>query len=185
MSNGLPGEIGGAATFRCYTLGPISEGEQYVFELAMRSGASTLVKVTGLLGVLLFPWIAANVYDYWAGRTVIWPAPSAANPIHITEASYGLSCRNSAPPAGQANRVKQGNATAAIARLCENALESCTFTADVGDLGDPAPGCAKDLSVSWRCSADSQDRQLRVPEEAHGKSVTLACWAGRSPQARR
>src|SRR5262249_33723640 len=111
----------------------------------MRSGASTLLKVTGLLGIVLFPWIAANVYNYWAGQSVLWPAPSASNLIHITEATYGLSCRDFAPRGGQANRVKQGNATAVVARVCENALESCSFSADVHHFGDPAPGCAKDL----------------------------------------
>ena len=141
----------------------------------MRSGGSMLVKIAGLLGIALFPWIAINVYHYWIGQTLVWPAPEAPNLIRVTEATYGLNCDGVAVLPGQVNRLKQGNATAQIARICDNAIEDCTFIVDVRDLGDPAPGCAKDLRISWRCSRNDKGHRLRVAEEAHTKSVTLAC----------
>jgi len=144
----------------------------------MRSGSSTLLKITGLLGVTLVSfWIALRIFDYWDRSTTdsARPVPSAPNIIHITEATYGLNCRGFTVAPGQVNRVKEGNATAPIARLCESAIEDCSFIADVRELGDPAPGCPKDLSIAWRCSRDDEPHRLHVAEEAHSKRVKIMC----------
>jgi hypothetical protein len=35
--------------------------------------------------------------------------------------------------------------------------------------------CAKELAVSWRCSAGERERRSSIPAEALGKSLTLSC----------
>jgi hypothetical protein len=54
-------------------------------------------------------------------------------------------------------------------------MDDCNFVADTRDLGDPAPGCAKDLSITWRCSRDDKTHKLNVAGEAHSKPVALSC----------
>jgi hypothetical protein len=143
----------------------------------MRSGGSILWKITGLLGVTLASaWIALRMFDYWSSpTTAAWPVPPAPSMVHIVDATYGLSCQSFAVAPGLVNSVKPGNATAAVARICENAMDDCNFVADTRDLGDPAPGCAKDLSITWRCSLDDKTHKLQVAGEAHSKPVALSC----------
>jgi hypothetical protein len=106
-----------------------------------------------------------------------WAAepPSGNSAIQVTEASYGLNCSGFKPRPGIANTVKAGNATTTISELCDKALESCEFFADLGQMPDPAPGCDKDLSIKWRCGREPKINALRVPPRADGKLVSLRC----------
>jgi hypothetical protein len=67
------------------------------------------------------------------------------------------------------NSVKAGNATRTISEVCEKALETCEFFADLGQLPDPAPGCDKDLSVKWRCGSAETINSVRTAARADGK----------------
>ena len=99
-------------------------------------------------------------------------APALAGPngtVVVRSASYGVSC----------NAGLSGDATAAVAAFCDGA-DPCLFQVCVcGDnscaasapacLPDPAQGCSKDFSVTWRCSADAPawpNRSAYLPAEA-------------------
>ena len=95
--------------------------------------------------------------------------------IQVVEATYGLNCLGFKPRPGLVNAVKAGNATHTISDVCEKALETCEFFADLGQLPDPAPGCDKDLSVNWRCGSREKIKSVRASERADGKLVSLRC----------
>ncbi|HKH00920.1 MAG TPA: hypothetical protein VKB08_09400, partial [Bradyrhizobium sp.] len=56
---------------------------------------------------------------------------------------------------------------------------SCDYRVDVGILGDPAPGCAKEFSAQISCLAEAGNKSVksvRVPPEAGlGSQVQLGC----------
>jgi hypothetical protein len=131
----------------------------------------TLLKGMSALAVALASfWLTLKIMDNSAT-----PADPNADLIQVTEATYGMNCQGSAGPGGRANLVKAGNATAAIAKNCAEARESCAFVFNVNQIGDPAPGCGKDLSIGWRCGADETVHRLHVAAEAHSKSISLTC----------
>jgi hypothetical protein len=140
----------------------------------MRSSAGRiLLNIIALLGVTLASaWIALQVFEYWGSLPTASRTPS---PIRITEATYGMNCRGFRVAPGQANSVQEGNVTESIAKICEKAVGDCNFVVDVAQLRDPAPGCSKDLSISWHCGADEAVRRVYVGKEAHGKSVSIVC----------
>ena len=117
------------------------------------------------------------MFDYWNASTVGAGRPNVSSPnlIHIIEATYGMNCRGFTVGPGQVNRVKEGNATQTIAGLCDKAIDDCRFYFDFGVLGDPAPGCSKDLAISWRCGADEKVHGVRVAPEANSKLVAIVC----------
>lgn len=97
--------------------------------------------------------------------------------ITILESTYGASC----------NAGLAGDATAAVAAFC-NGKDPCPFWVCVcGDntcpagappcLPDPAQNCAKDFSVSWRCTADAAgfNRTMFIPAEADNELANLTC----------
>ena len=137
--------------------------------MSIRPGGRILFKVIGGLAVVLASfWLSLQIMDYWS-------LPPNASEIHILEATYGLNCRNFAVPTGQVNRVKPGNATGAALEPCGKATGSCSFTVDVGRMGDPAPGCRKDFLLQWRCGDLEKTRQLYIAEEANGKTALATC----------
>ena len=91
--------------------------------------------------------------------------------MRVIEATYGANCAASASPQ---NTVKKGNATASVAEICNFATE-CTFTVDVMRLGDPANGCGKDFTVTYKCSRSGDALTVGLPGEADGNSVRLKC----------
>jgi hypothetical protein len=95
--------------------------------------------------------------------------------IHVTEATYGLNCNGTTSNLGTINVVKPGNATADVAKTCDNQA-TCNYTV-TARLGDPANGCGKDFTVNWQCSADHAAHQVALPGEAASKSATIACPA--------
>jgi hypothetical protein len=125
--------------------------------------------VAALAVVLASFWIALEILDYLGT-----PADPNADRIEVTEASYGMNCQGSKGPNGQVNQVKAGNVTAVISKICTEARESCRFMFE-SSIGDPAPGCGKDLLIGWRCGADATVNQRHVAGEAHSKTILLAC----------
>jgi hypothetical protein len=114
-------------------------------------------------------WITLQLLDLWSD------APDR-NVIHVTEATYGMNCVGFVVPAGKGqNRVRKGNATSKVSEACEEVQFSCGFAIDVVQLSDPANGCGKDFSVSWRCGSSGILHRAEVPGEADGKHVFLGC----------
>ncbi|MBL6853209.1 MAG: hypothetical protein ISS15_00445 [Alphaproteobacteria bacterium] len=91
--------------------------------------------------------------------------PPAQNVITVTSATYGASCHQ-----------PNGNVTHFLADAC-NGKATCDYTVRYQTIGDPAPGCAKDFSVQWTCSAGQGGSQGAPAEAGFGSKVTLQCAA--------
>lgn len=107
----------------------------------------------------------------------LWSSATAADAgdIRITEATYGKNCEHYQPPPGNANQVRDGNATGSVAAACARATASCQYAVDVAKLGDPASGCGKDFLVNWRCGTGRTIRQAYLPAEGQGSVALIAC----------
>ena len=91
---------------------------------------------------------------------------AAAGTVTVVKALYGVNCK-----------AKNPDITAKVAAACKGA--TCSYKIDAfGATGDPAPGCAKDFTVEYRCSTGGSTRKASLPAEAHGKSVSLSCTSG-------
>jgi hypothetical protein len=133
-------------------------------------GRTLLVVMAAAAVVLASFWLTLKFLDYLAT-----PADPDADLIAVTEATYGMNCQGSVGPGGRVNQVQAGNATAAISKICAEARESCAFRVDVNQIGDSAPGCSKDMSISWRCGAEAMVHMVHVAAEAHSKNISLMC----------
>lgn len=87
----------------------------------------------------------------------------AGNVIHVTAATYGAICRQPA-----------GNVTKPLAAACDG-KSTCDYVVQYQVIGDPAPGCAKDFSVQWTCSAGPGGSATVPPEAGLGGKVSLQC----------
>ena len=94
-------------------------------------------------------------------------APSDLPPgsVRVEVATYGGNCAAS-----------PGNVTHILRNAC-NGLVRCLYELHVSKLGDPAPGCAKDFSVTWGCVkvADSGQRHVVPAEAGLGSVLALDC----------
>jgi hypothetical protein len=97
-----------------------------------------------------------------AGNLV--PAQSAER-IHVLSATYGRNC---GAPAG--------NATREITTNCEGNV-FCVYQIDVGVLGDPKNGCAKDFTAEFECGAGQELTAQVTPEAGFGSLLRLNCPA--------
>jgi hypothetical protein len=95
--------------------------------------------------------------------------------IVVTEATYGLNCKDHPVVPPYENWARAGNVTPAVARACDRKTGTCQFAVDVARLGDPAGGCSKDFLVAWRCGATGINKQARLAAEAHGRTVSISC----------
>jgi 4-amino-4-deoxy-L-arabinose transferase-like glycosyltransferase len=85
-------------------------------------------------------------------------------PISILAATLGANCR-AAP----------GNATEFVRASCEGRTGCGLWLADAR-LGDPAPGCAKDFEVRWRCGSEPGERRAALDAEPEpARVLALAC----------
>lgn len=135
--------------------------------------ARTVLSVIAGFAVLLGSfWITLAVLNYRAKAV-----DPDANLIQIAEATYGANCQSGVVFGRTVPLIKNGNATGPISETCTNSLDMCSFVVDVNQLGDPASGCSKDLSISWRCGADKTVHVLHVAPEAHGQRVFISCPA--------
>jgi hypothetical protein len=123
-------------------------------------------------------WATSAILSYLHGPTdeLNSPSGSASSAIEIVQATYGMNCKEFKPVPPAENRVKPGNVTAPVSAICTKGGGNC----DVGVLnmdwaGDPAPGCAKNFVVEWRCGGKDRVRQAQVDPEAIGKTVTISC----------
>jgi hypothetical protein len=106
----------------------------------------------------------------------------------------GTSCRSAACPIGEAPRPDGtcapalrfvsatwggscGAPTDVLAHVrarCEN-QRSCSYLVDPAALGDPAPACAEDYVVRWRCAFSGPIFESRVASPAAGASIPMTC----------
>ena len=129
-----------------------------------------LLKLTGGAAIVVASFFATlKALDTW------WPLDPTVNLIHIVAATYGAACQDFTPPSGAPNQVKIGNASEAVAKVCDQKDGRCEFHVDVGQLGDPAPGCGKDFAVGWRCGSAATVHQAAIAPEAHGQTALLTC----------
>ncbi len=140
----------------------------------MRSsiGRVLLVVIGGFAVVAISFFATMQILDYW-----LTPQDPTASVIHVVEATYGLACKDFAPPPGHANLVKVGNVTAALTSACDKAKTTCMFAVDAVKIGDPANGCGKDFIANWRCGSDQKVHQFYLTAEASGRSALLSCPA--------
>lgn len=140
----------------------------------MRSsiGRVLLIVAGGLIVVATSFFATMQLLDYW-----LTPPDPNASVIHVTEATYGLSCKDFTEQPPRVNLVKLGNATKVLAQACEAAKSSCAFAVDVNKIGDPADGCGKDFVASWRCGGDPKVHQFYLAAESNGRSALLSCPA--------
>lgn len=86
-----------------------------------------------------------------------------ANEVNVLTAWYGQSC-------GAAH----GNVTAHVKSRCDG-RQVCLYGVDAPSLGDPAPGCAKNLIVVFACQGQTAVRLSQLQAEANGRTLVLAC----------
>ena len=96
--------------------------------------------------------------------------------ITILDASYGINCNSSL----------SGALTSTVASYC-NDLEKCEYSICICKwdtcpptptcINDPASDCAKDLHITWKCTADvpNSNRTLYIPSEADRRIAFLTC----------
>ena len=84
--------------------------------------------------------------------------------IKVVTGSYGNNCG-----------AKPGNATAQVSRACDGQA-LCEYKIDPAALDDPAPNCAKNFMVEWKCGAGATVYAVSVPAgAARGEPLRLAC----------
>jgi hypothetical protein len=136
----------------------------------------TLTYLAGGFAIVAITFfVTLRALEYWSAESSTPGGPDSD--ILITSATYGGACQGAASPAGGTFQIKTGNATAALAKACNDARASCKFIVDVRALGDPAPGCAKDFGFNWQCGSASAERHGSVDPEANGKTAVLTCLA--------
>ena len=97
--------------------------------------------------------------DLFAGFQIAMPDRR----LDVLSATYGGNC---------SGRV--GNVTPIVNAFCAGQGD-CIFRIKVEELGDPAPGCAKDFVAVWTCGG-GESRQATVAAEAgFGSTVRLSC----------
>lgn len=105
-----------------------------------------------------------------------WQSPEAQGSaelgyVYVLDANYGANCQSFFT---NARRLSSGNWTNSLRNECSD-KKVCLFRIGTDRLGDPATGCRKDFSVSYRCAPGGVQTTITVPPEAEGYVVTLSC----------
>jgi peptidoglycan/LPS O-acetylase OafA/YrhL len=100
--------------------------------------------------------IAVIGFQYWL---FIAQERSKSVGIQVQSATYGANCG-----------AQPGNSTLRMQSACDG-LSVCDFVVDVAKLGDVAPGCGKDFTVSFLCAPNRELSRIQIPGEAGFKSV--------------
>jgi hypothetical protein len=130
-----------------------------VYSLPLPAGVESNVVSLAAEAGLSADTLVVRDGDVFAGFQVL----TTARQLQVLSATYGGSCGATA-----------GNVTAPVKAACER-LAGCTFLINVAELGDPAPGCAKDFEAVWTCGG-GEPRRAAVPAEAgFGSTVRLVC----------
>lgn len=103
--------------------------------------------------------------------------------ILIESATYGMNCQKfiehnngirarSTPPREQLAPITQNNVLRIISRHCST-QRACEIYVSPQVIGiDPAPNCAKNLAISYRCFSFDNARSITGIE---GKTLTINC----------
>lgn len=97
--------------------------------------------------------------------------------IRIVEATLGKSCLGVELPLPRVNNVRIGNLTRALVARCTGERECDMPLVERDFQADPAPGCAEDVEVIWRCAHEPERRRFYIaPGQITAESaVRLAC----------
>jgi hypothetical protein len=116
------------------------------------------------------PQAAAGKRAVAAGRIAGGPragisVAQASGTIIVEGATYGGNCG-----------AGKGNATIQVSNAC-NGQTLCQYVVDFRVIGDPAPGCVKDFSLSYTCAGSQTRKEVRISGEEAGfeKTVVLSC----------
>jgi hypothetical protein len=115
-------------------------------------------------------WLTLGLLDRFSQ-----PADPDADLIKVTQATYGRNCQGYVPQLQRTFVVKAGNVTDAVSASCSVRHGLCTYVVDVNRLGDPAPGCSKDMTVEWRCGSDQSPHTDHLNAEANTQTAYLRC----------
>jgi hypothetical protein len=133
----------------------------------------------GRVLIALFGGLAVVAASFGGAMAILHygfaPQDPGAGVIHVVQATYCDNCQSYVTPAQFPNWARPGNVTAAVAAACDETKGSCLFTVDVTKLGDPAHGCGKEFSVTWRCGAAPSVHEAYLPAEAYTRTALLNC----------
>jgi hypothetical protein len=109
------------------------------------------------------------------------PAAVANGTISVLSAVFGANCGKSADLTAAAGAACNGSSNCSWA-ACICGTTGCP-SAPPGCTADPDYGCAKELTVSWRCSGDSapQPRAAYIPPEANNIWAQISCFPAPPP----
>jgi hypothetical protein len=119
-------------------------------------------------------WGAAPAFHWREAPQTVASQPGR---VYIIDATYGHNCRWYRPRPPVANVFHEGNWTASLREECDSKM-TCSFRIGPDRLGDPAGGCRKDFSATYRCGPDGLPITVNVPAEAQGHIVRLDCAPG-------
>jgi hypothetical protein len=109
------------------------------------------------------------------GQQPDWPWDHAPPPqITVLSATYGANCQTPWSIIRSGGTASSGDERSYIQEACQ-AGRICNIQVDVIRMTDPAPGCAKDFTVSYRCTSDGRTTTVTIPKEANGRKLTLDC----------
>lgn len=101
-------------------------------------------------------------------REIPNPTAPPRSGLYIRSATYGANCT-----------VPEGNATRDLAASCDSKVD-CAYSVKVEHLGDPAPKCGKNFTVSYSCMPDPIILHQDLPAEAgFGSILKLSCSSAR------
>ncbi len=123
--------------------------------------------------VLFLTALNMGLFAWWAISTKAHT--EGPPPVEIVGATYGQNCRGLDPARPAENRVREGNVTNKVRETC--IFYRCTILVDDAHWGDPAPGCAKDFSIAFRCRRDRWPRKASIAAPATGKTLEINCYA--------
>ncbi len=113
--------------------------------------------------LLMSPVIVALPLFLMANSPPIATKPVLSG-IRVTSATYGPNCG-----------AKTGNVNRVLREAC-NGREICDYRIDVGALGDPASGCAKNFVIEFECVPNDTRFTKEVAAEAGlGSQLRLSC----------
>jgi hypothetical protein len=84
--------------------------------------------------------------------------------IRVLSATYGENCG-----------ATVGNSTYDVINDCSGQM-SCNYVVDYTHLGDPAPGCAKQFTLKFRCGNGGVRSLTLAAEAGLGSVAPLSCY---------
>ena len=112
-------------------------------------------------------------------KALVWRM-SPTSGIEVVSATYGENCRFFRPPSPFVNTFRRDNAAGLLRKLCNGQMQ-CAMRVDVNVLPDPAPGCRKKFTASYRCAGEFFAKHVELRAEANGQTFAMECPARQEP----